>query len=699
MELIQSAPKNDIVLSQEEEIINITGNLTAGNQQRQRPLSFVLSFTNLTYRVKLHRPKGYNFLRRNNAGAVPPAEKTLLDNISGEVHDGEILALLGASGSGKTTLIDALANRIEKQSLKGTITLNGEIIDSKLSKSITGYVMQDDLLFPMLTVEETLNFAAEFRLPRSIGSLKKRNRVQSLMEQLGLRNVANTIIGDEGKRGISGGERRRVSIGIEAIHDPILLFLDEPTSGLDSTSAFMVVKVLRRIANESGSLIVMSVHQPSYRIIGLLDRLIFLSGGKIAYNGGSSTELTQFCSNLGYPIPENANPVEFVLDLISELENSPTGIAVFSGTGAGDDDDYRQFPVLKEALKARISKGNFTISSNENSISSPIISGNGKLISGVEKFANPIWIEIMVLTKRSILNSRRTPVLFLTRLITVLTTGLLLSTIYWDLDDSSKGIRERMSFFAFAISTTYFSSCQSLPLLLQERFIFTRETSFNSYRKLSYAFSQSITILPLLLILSIAFSTATFWAVGLAGGIRGFVFYLCVVSGSFWAGNSLVVFLSGLVSHVLVGYTVVVSVSAYFLLLSGFFISRNRIPSYWIWFHYFSLIKYPYEGVMMSEFEDPKRCFERGVDLFDMTPFGGAPAAVKAAVLGNLSSAVGVNVTSGTCLKNGLDVLKEMGINELSNKWEYLVILVVWGLFYRVLYYVSLLVLWKNKRK
>lgn len=157
---------------------------------------------------------------------------------------GEILAVLGASGSGKSTLIDALADRIHKESLKGTVTLNGEILESKLLKVISAYVMQDDLLFPMLTVEETLMFSAEFRLPRSLSKSKKKARVQQLIDQLGLRNAAKTVIGDEGHRGVSGGERRRVSIGIDIIHDPIVLFLDEPTSGLDSTSAFMVVKVL-----------------------------------------------------------------------------------------------------------------------------------------------------------------------------------------------------------------------------------------------------------------------------------------------------------------------------------------------------------------------------------------------------------------------------------------------------------------------
>ena len=134
--------------------------------------------------------------------------QVLLNDISGEARVGEIMGVLGASGSGKSTLIDALANRILKGSLKGSVTLNNEVLESKLLKVIYAYVMQDDLLFPMLTVEETLMFSAEFRLPRSLSASKKKARVQALIDQLGLRNAAKTVIGDEGHRGVSGGERR-----------------------------------------------------------------------------------------------------------------------------------------------------------------------------------------------------------------------------------------------------------------------------------------------------------------------------------------------------------------------------------------------------------------------------------------------------------------------------------------------------------
>ncbi|KAK4396287.1 ABC transporter G family member 2 [Sesamum angolense] len=178
-------------------------------------MPFVLSFHNLTYSVKVRRKvlpacfsrSGNNSPDNGNLIEHKSRMKVLLNDISGEAREGEIMAVLGASGSGKSTLIDALADRIARESLKGTVTLNGEVLESKLLKVISAYVMQDDLLFPMLTVEETFMFSAEFRLPRTMSRSRKKARVQALIDQLGLRSAAKTVIGDEGHRGVSGGER------------------------------------------------------------------------------------------------------------------------------------------------------------------------------------------------------------------------------------------------------------------------------------------------------------------------------------------------------------------------------------------------------------------------------------------------------------------------------------------------------------
>ncbi|CAN6331211.1 unnamed protein product [Urochloa humidicola] len=673
------------------------------------PVPYVLNFADLSYSVKKggglgclpSRPS--NRLASADAPAAGPAgnTKTLLDGISGEARDGELFAVMGASGSGKSTLVDALAGRIARESLRGGVTLNGEPLHGRRLRAISAYVMQDDLLYPMLTVRETLLFAAEFRLPRALPPERKRARVDALVDQLGLSRAADTIIGDEGHRGVSGGERRRVSIGTDIIHDPILLFLDEPTSGLDSASAFMVVQVLRRIA-QSGSVVIMTIHQPSARILGILDRLLLLSRGRTVY-AGTPAGLKPFFSEFGAPIPDNENPAEFALDTIREYERQPDGAAALadfnvkwqntsSSSSMGKDnnkDSKLMSPMpLELAIAESVSRGKLVAGS-----------GSGNAVSGsVPTFANPPWTEVWVLIKRSFTNTGRMPELFVMRLGTIMVTGFILATIFWRLDDTPKGVQERLGFFAMGMSTMFYVCADALPVFVQERHIYLRETAHNAYRRISYVLANAAVAFPPLVLLSLAFAVTTFWAVGLAGGGSSFLFFVLIILASFWAGSGFVTFLSAVVPHVMLGYTVVVAILAYFLLFSGFFINRDRIPDYWIWFHYLSLVKYPYQAVLQNEFRDATRCFSRGIQMFDGTPVGRMSEDVKLKVLDAISRTLGSNMTADTCVTTGADVLAQQAVTDIG-KWKCLLVTVAWGFFFRALFYVVLLVGSKNKRK
>ncbi|CAL9123444.1 unnamed protein product [Musa textilis] len=407
----------------------------------------------------------------------------------------------------------------------------------------------------------------------------------------------------------------------------------------------MVVKVLQRIAH-SGSIVIMSVHQPSYRILCLLDRLLFLSRGQTVYSGPPDG-LHRFFADFGHPISDNENPTEFALDFIRESEGTPDGAKPLV--------DFNN-----------ISRGKLVSGATERT----------KPASSVQKHANPFWIEMAVLTKRSFTNTKRMPELFAIRLGAVLVTGFILATIFWRLDNSPKGVQERLGFFAIAMSTMFYTCADALPVFLQERNIFMRETAYNAYRRSSYVLSHAIVGFPPLILLSIAFALTTFFAVGLSGGTQGFFFFVLIVLASFWAGSGFVTFLSGVVTHVMLGYTVVVAILAYFLLFSGFFITRDRIHDYWIWFHYMSLVKYPYEAVMQNEFDDPHKCFARG----------------------SMSKSLGANITAATCITTGTDILKQQSITQLD-KWDCLWVTVAWGFFFRFLFYVSLLLGSRNKRR
>lgn len=688
----------------------------------------VLKFEEVVYKVKLGKPTagwcdklsafgGGDGTSKNKKATASAAgssssrarEKTIVSGMSGVVRPGEMLAMLGPSGSGKTTLLTALGGRHGGRAvLSGKITYNGQPFSGAVKRR-TGFVTQHDVLYPHLTVSETLWYTAALRLPRSLSAGEKRAQAEAVARELGLGKVAGSMVGGvRGVRGLSGGERKRVSIGLEMLVDPSLLLLDEPTSGLDSTSAFMVVKVLQRIA-QSGSVVVMSIHQPSYRILGLLDRLLFLSRGQTVYYG-TPRALPSFFNDFGKPIPGNENPTEFALDLIRELETMPDGARDLvehnkkwqtrMAPKAKHHDGHGEKPSLplKEAISASISRGKLVSGASDGSVS---VHSPGELAAPaapVSKFANPFWVEMGVLTRRAFLSTKRTPEIFIIRLAAVMVTGFILATIFWRLDDSPKGVEERLGFFAIAMSTMFYTCSDSLPVFLNERYIFLRETAYNAYRRSSYVLSHTIVGFPSLIVLSFAFALTTFFAVGLAGGADGFFFFVAIVLASFWAGSGFATFLSGVVTNVMLGFPVVVSTLAYFLLFSGFFINRDRIPKYWLWFHYLSLVKYPYEAVMQNEFSDPTRCFVRGVQMFDNTPLAALPGVLKVRVLRAMSQSLGVDIGTNTCITTGPDFLRQQAVTDLT-KWDCLWITVAWGFLFRVLFYISLLLGSRNKRR
>ncbi|VAH01174.1 unnamed protein product [Triticum turgidum subsp. durum] len=631
------------------------------------PVPYTLSFTDLSYRVRQGRG--------GLMGCLPSR----------------------ASNRGKSTLVDALAGRIARDSLRGHVTLNGEPLHGSRLRAISAYVMQDDLLYPMLTVRETLLFAAELRLSRALSPSAKRERVDRLIDQLGLSRAADTIIGDEGHRGVSGGERRRVSIGTDIIHDPILLFLDEPTSGLDSASAFMVVQVLRTIAR-SGSVVVMTIHQPSARILGILGRLLLLSRGRTVY-AGTPAGLKPFFAEFGAPIPDNENPAEFALDTIREREAQPQGTGPLADFNARWQATHK---AMDGTNAKRVSPMTLEYAIAESVARGKLVAGSGTgTVSELQMptYANPMAVEVWVLIKRAFTNTRRMPELFGMRLGTIMVTGLILATIFLRLDDTPKGVQERLGFFAMGMSTMFYVCADALPVFVQERHIYLRETAHNAYRRASYVLANAVVSFPPLVALSVAFAVTTFFAVGLAGGASSFLYFALIILASLWAGSGFVTFLSAVVPHVMLGYTVVVAILAYFLLFSGFFINRDRIPAYWIWFHYISLVKYPYQAVLQNEFGGgATRCFARGTQMFDGTPIGGMPEAMKMKVLGAIGNALGTRMTSQTCVLTGADVLAQQAVTDLG-KWMCLLVTAGFGFFFRALFYVVLLVGSKNKRK
>lgn len=222
----------------------------------------------------------------------------------------------GASGSGKTTFLSTLAGRASDGQESGDIRINGRLDSLKRYRKLVGFVPQEDIMIRTLTIRECLEFSALTRLPRKMSRTEKEARVSETLALLGLAKQQFSLIGDESTRGISGGQRKRVNIGIEIVADPAVLFLDEPTSGLDSSSSKEVCRILMQLAR-IGMTVVSVIHQPRYEIFEMFDDvLLFGKGGRTVFLGPASEALAYF-EGLGFICPQYSNPADFVMDVIA----------------------------------------------------------------------------------------------------------------------------------------------------------------------------------------------------------------------------------------------------------------------------------------------------------------------------------------------------------------------------------------------
>ncbi|CAN1238106.1 ABC transporter G family member 24 [Linum grandiflorum] len=272
--------------------------MAAGHEVKKRPL-IEISFKDLTLTLKNKK-------------------KHLLRCVTGKIKPGRITAVMGPSGAGKTTFLSALAGKAIGCRISGMILINGKPQSIHSYKRIIGFVPQDDIVHGNLTVEENLWFSAHCRLSASLPKAEKVLIVERAIESLGLQGVRNSVVGTVEKRGISGGQRKRVNVGLEMVMEPSLLLLDEPTSGLDSASSQLLLRALRREALE-GVNILMVVHQPSYSLFKMFDDLVLLAKGGLTVYHGPVVKVEEYFNGLGINVPDRINPPDHYIDILEGI--------------------------------------------------------------------------------------------------------------------------------------------------------------------------------------------------------------------------------------------------------------------------------------------------------------------------------------------------------------------------------------------
>ncbi|KAG7546180.1 ABC-2 type transporter [Arabidopsis suecica] len=480
----------------------------------------------------------------------------ILRNITLTSHPSQILAIVGPSGAGKSTLLDILAARTFPTS--GSMHLNSVPINPSSYRKISSYVPQHDIFFPLLTVSETFTFSASLLLPKNPSKVS--NVVVSLLKELNLTHLAHTRLG----QGLSGGERRRVSIGLSLLHDPEFLILDEPTSGLDSKSAFDVVQILKFIATSRQRIVILSIHQPSFKILSLIDRVLLLSKGTVVYHG-SLHLLEAFLLSKGFTVPPQLNSLEYAMEILQNLH-----------------DPYEN---------ANIALPDHCPESKKQ---------NNK--QGIVRYKSSRITEISLLSSRFWKIIYRTRQLLLTNFLEALVVGLVLGTIYLNIGTGKEGIKKRFGLFAFTLTFLLSSTTQTLPIFIDERPILIRETSSGLYRLSSHILANTLVFLPYLLLIAIIYSVSLYFLVGLCFSWQAFAYFVLVIWIIVLMANSFVLFLSSLAPNYIAGTSLVTILLAAFFLFSGYFISKESLPKYWLFMYFFSMYKYALDALLINEY-------------------------------------------------------------------------------------------------
>ncbi|KAM1741115.1 hypothetical protein ACFX12_011281 [Malus domestica] len=556
-----------------------------------------LKFEDVGYSIKL---------QATNGGCVashkPKSTRTVLNGVSGIVLPGELLAMLGPSGSGKTTLLTALGSRLPGK-ISGKITYNGQNFSSSMKHNI-GFVSQDDVLYPHLSVLETLTYTALLRLPKQLTKEEKIEQVETVIMELGLNRCRDTVVGGPLLRGISGGERKRVSIGQEMLVNPSLLLLDEPTSGLDSTTAQRIIVTLQRLAR-GGRTVITTIHQPSSRLYRMFDKVMVLSDGYPIYSGHADRVMEYFGS-IGYEVGFNfINPADVLLDLANGIAPDAKQDEEVEYNGRldhqEDQNTTKQFLIssykkyLYPALKIEIQQTHkdTVVSSSR----TPSSRGSGNY-----KWTTSWWEQFSVLLERG-LKERKHESFSRLRIFQVMSVSIISGLLWWHSNISHIQDQVGLLFFFsifwgfFPLSNAIFSFPMERPMLIKER-------SSGMYRLSSYFFARTVGDLPMELVLPTVFVTICYWMSGLKPSIVTFALTLFIVLYNVLVAQGIGLALGAILMDVKQGTTLASVTTLVFLLVGGYYI--QHMPPFIAWLKYISYSHYCYKllvGVQYSVHE------------------------------------------------------------------------------------------------
>mmetsp|Transcript_802 Transcript_802/g.1472 ORF Transcript_802/g.1472 Transcript_802/m.1472 type:complete len:677 (-) Transcript_802:13-2043(-) len=527
---------------------------------------------------------------KNKDGSV--SIHKLLSGVFGEVPAGQTTAIMGPSGAGKSSLLNILSGRATSRGrleITSDVRLNNFAVDPtniQVRQNIA-FVAQDDSLQETSTPREAIYFSAKLRLPMSTSEAHLTKLVDRMLEELGLTHCADTIVGGPQLKGISGGERKRTSVGVELVTRPAMVFLDEPTSGLDAFSAVQLCKVLKNVAN-SGASVLFTIHQPSSEIFNAFDRLILMNKGKVMFQG-KVNRINGFFKKRGHKVPKGYNPADWIMDV---AQSHPLDQLEADGFFPKDKrrlpEPFTEQQNGKDALGITVSRHSFAIRSEMDNSTPGIVT------------------QIKLLFQREVQNMKRDKRVLGGRLAFTAFLGILLGVIFLDVGQTdSSNVGNLQSHFGALVMVLMLAMMgtaqQALLAFPQQRPVFLREYSTNHYSVVSY-FINRLTVEAVVTALQIFILVLiTFWLVGFQSPFGMFYFNVYALA---MASTAISVALGCWTEDPKLGQEMLPILFVPQLLFAGFFVTPDLIPSWLGWLSYIFPLTYSTRLSLVYEFGD-----------------------------------------------------------------------------------------------
>ncbi|CAI0423363.1 unnamed protein product [Linum tenue] len=520
----------------------------------------------------------------------------LLREVTGSFRPGVLTALMGVSGAGKTTLMDVLAGRKTGGYIEGDIRISGFPKKQETFARISGYCEQTDIHSPQVTIRESLIFSAFLRLPKEVSKEEKmvspaQKFVDEVMELVELESLKDAIVGLPGVSGLSTEQRKRLTIAVELVANPSIIFMDEPTSGLDARAAAIVMRTVRNTV-DTGRTVVCTIHQPSIDIFEAFDELLLMKrGGQVIYAGPlgrNSHKIVEYFESIpGVPkIKDMYNPATWMLEVSS--------ISAEVRLGMDFAEHYKQSS-LAQRNKALVKE-----------LSTP--PQGAKDLYFATQFSQPTWGQFKSCLWKQWWTYWRSPDYNLVRFFFTLAAALMVGTIFWKVGtkkDSSSDLTMVIGAMYASVLFIGINNCSSVqPIVAVERTVFYRERAAGMYSELPYALSQVVSEIPYVFVQTTYYTLIVYAMMSFQWTAAKFAWFFFISFFSFLYFTYYGMMTVSVTPNHQVAAIFAATFYALFNLFSGFFIPRPRIPKWWVWYYWICPVAWTVYGLILSQYGD-----------------------------------------------------------------------------------------------